>query len=185
MKYMIIFSRVSKKKIKMFKKIKNGGLQKVKMADNWIKINEIQFSPDDLSKKYNEEKIYNKDIEENHKIEELVNDNILIKQLKENAIPFKSKWEERYVKELYPRYFRKRFGGIKHYFVLIFIPKEYKSKYENIFDIRNQNDIEKEEEYIFEPIEKAKKIFNILMKTLILFSLGCIVYMTIQSLLQR
>ena len=91
------------------------------MNKNWLKISEIEFSPDDLSKKYHEEKIYEKGINEDGSIKELINDNILIKQLKENSIPFQCKWEERYVKELYPRYFRKRFGGIKHYFVLVFI----------------------------------------------------------------
>ncbi len=157
------------------------------MADNWIKINEIEFFPDDLSKKYYEEKIYEKDIEEDSRLEELIKDNILIKKFRENAIPFKCEWEERKVKELYPRYFRKRFGGVKHYFVLIFIPKDYKSKYESVFNVKEEKHIDNEndEEVVFEPIEKAKKIFNVIMKVLMIFSLGCIVYMSIKSFLQR
>jgi len=157
------------------------------MTENWMKISEIEFSPDDLSKKYHQERIYEKDINEESNLKELINDNILIKLIRENAIPFKCEWEEREVKEKYHRYFKKRLGGIKHYFVIIFIPENYKSKYESILYTKKENNFDEveNEELVFEPIEKAKKIFNVMMKALILFSLGCIVYMSIQSFLQK
>ena len=157
------------------------------MNYNWIKINEIEFSPDDLSKKYHQERIYEKDINEESNINELVNDNVLIKLIRENAIPFKCEWEEREVKEKYPRYFKKRYGGIKHYFVIILIPENYESKYESILHAQKENTLDEEEheEDVFEPIEKAKKIFDVMLKVLIIFSLGCITYMSIQSFLRK
>lgn len=157
------------------------------MAENWIKINEIEFLPNELSKKYNEEKLYEKDIKEYNELEKMLNENALIKKLKQNNIPFKCEWEEREVKELSPQYFKKRFGGMKHYFVLIFIPKDYKSKYEEVFNVKNEKFVEQEddEELVFEPIEKAKKIFNWILKSLFIFSLCCLVYMIILSALQN
>lgn len=157
------------------------------MEEKWIKICEIDYSPNDLSKMYHEEKIYDKKINDNRKkLEELVKDNILVKELRKNSIPYKCEWEERNVNEKYSRYYFKR-TTIKHYFILIYIPETYKSIYEKISYHKSEKEIKEydntdDDNLVFEPIEKAKKVFKVLVKIFLLIALVSIIYAMIKSI---
>ena len=151
------------------------------MEEKWIKVYEIEYLSKDLSRIYrNIDDV--KIIEEKEKLEELVKEDIVVQQLKDYAIPYKCKWEERLVGV------GKRIR--KHYFVNIFIPEDYKLKYESIKVQPKEFEKVKELEGVdinnndttYEPLEKMSKIAMTIMKCIMAIVLIGIVYNIIEAI---
>jgi len=158
------------------------------MEKNWIKIYEIEYTSDDLSKKYKE----NKNTEETSmNLEDLVKDNMLVRGLKENGIPYRCKWDEKECEEQYPRWYKSR--ERKHFFILIYIPENYESKYRSILKSETEKDFEgikelegmDDEELVYEPLEKAKKVFMLIFKLFFLIALFAIIYGVTETILNQ
>ena len=159
------------------------------MKENWIKIYEIEYTPEELSKVY---KNINND---NTNLEELVKDNFMIQELKKNLIPYRCRWDER-ILEIKSEISTARIKQIYHYFVEILILESYKPKYDKIL-----NNIEKDQSNIefseaeelknvniddsneYKEFENVKKAFTLLLKSLLIISLCCIIYIIIKSTL--
>ena len=151
------------------------------MEEKWIKVYEIEYLSKDLSRIY--KNIDNeKTTEETEKLEELVKEDIVVQQLKDYAIPYKCKWEERLVGV------GKRIR--KHYFVNIFIPEDYKLKYESIKVQPKEFEKVKELEGVdindnnttYEPFEKMSKIAMIIIKSIMAIALIGLVYNIIEAI---
>lgn len=151
------------------------------MEEKWIKVYEIEYLSKDLSRIY--KNIDNeKTTEETEKLEELVKEDIVVQQLKDYAIPYKCKWEERLVGV------GKRIR--KHYFVNIFIPEDYKLKYESIKVQPKKFEKVKELEGVdindnnttYEPFEKMSKIAMIIIKSIMAIALIGLVYNIIEAI---
>ena len=151
------------------------------MEEKWIKIYEIGYLSKDLSRIYrniDDEKT----IEETEKLEELVKEDIVVQQLNDYEIPYKCKWEERLVGV--GKRIRKR------YFVDIFIPEDYKLKYESIKVQTKEFEKVKELDGVdindndttYEPFEKMLKIAMTIMKCIMAIVLIGIVYNIIDAI---
>ena len=151
------------------------------MAEKWIKIYEIGYLSKDLSRIYrniDDEKT----IEETEKLEELVKEDIVVQQLNYYEIPYKCKWEEKLVK------IKKRIR--KRYFVDIFIPEDYKLKYESIkvqpkeFEkVKELDGVDiNDNDTTYEPFEKMLKIAMTIMKCIMAIVLIGIVYNIIDAI---
>ena len=151
------------------------------MEEKWIKVYEIEYLSKDLSRIYrniDDEKT----TEETEKLEELVNEDIVVQKLNDYEIPYKCKWEERLVGV------GKRIR--KHYLVNIFIPEDYKLKYESIKVQPKKFEKVKELEGVdindnnttYEPFEKMSKIAMIIIKSIMAIALIGVVYNIIQAI---
>ena len=109
------------------------------MESNWIKIYEIEYTSDDLSKIYNDNKKYTEEMN----LEELVKDSVFVKTLIENHIPYKCNWKEKQLE-----------------------------------DIENEKE---EEKVVYEPIEKAKKVYMLIVKLIFLIAAFAVIYSIINS----
>lgn len=118
-------------------------------------------------------------------LEEFVKDSVFVKMLIENHIPYKCKWKEKECDEQYPRWYKSRVR--MHFFVFIYIPENYKTKCQTIFysntekqleDIENEKE---EEKVVYEPIEKAKKVYMLIVKLIFLIAVFAVIYGIINS----
>lgn len=152
------------------------------MEEKWIKVYEIEYLSKDLSRVYrniDDEKT----IEETEKLEDLVKEDIIVQQLKAYTIPYKCKWEEGLVGV------GKRIR--KHYFVNIFIPEDYKLKYESIkvqpkeFEkVKELDGVDlNDNDTAYEPLEKMSKIAMTIMKSIMAIAIIGLVYNIIEAMI--
>jgi len=145
------------------------------VEEKWIEIYEIEYLLKDLSRIYNnisDEEI----IDKTERLEDLVKEDIVVQQLKDNTIPYKCKWEERVIGV--------GKGIRKLYFVVIFIPEDYKLKYESIKVQPKEFERVKELEGVdinddnttYEPFEKMSKIVMTIMKCLVAIAIIGLIY---------
>lgn len=160
------------------------------MEEKWIKIDEIEYSSRDLSQLY-EKSFLKKENYNTQNLEDLLKDNVLLQELRNNEIPYKYKWKETEGKnKIY------RVGAyIPHYyFIEILIPESYKFKYDNM--LKNFKMKEQKDEFIgieelenaddnneYNPFKKIVKAFDVFLKGILLLAFCCIIYMIIQTAL--
>ena len=156
------------------------------MKEKWIKIDEIEYTHENLSKIY--EQLQKKDIDDTGNLEKLVEDNLLIQELKNHAIPYTCRWSERLIEEKskIPTAKPKR---AYHYFVEILILESYEFKFKKILtniennksdEVEELRDIDDDSEY--KKFLKIKNAFTIFMKALFIITVCCIIYMIIKSI---
>jgi len=152
------------------------------MEERWLNINEIEYSYQQLSEIYNRidnDKIMN----ESENLNELVKDNALVKELKENGIPYRCEWEDRLVKN---ETRRSKIDShiVHHYFVNIYIPESYSDKYEKILNKYTDNEIGIEEEDSYETYalsEISMKIIKNIFKVVMFIIIVSVIYLVIKG----
>ena len=150
------------------------------MIENWIKIEEIEYSKDTLSEIY--EGIDDFDATQN--LEKLVEDNFLIQELKNYSIPYKCKWLERLVQS------NAKFQSKKiNYYIEILIPENYQVQYNNMLkEIKNlEEDSVNNKEW--ENIESYNKVYkninkigNLISKGIFVILIVVVIYMIWQGI---
>lgn len=157
------------------------------MEEKWIKVNEIEYTHKELSQIY--KNLEEKDISDHtENLEDLVKDNFLIQELKNNSIPYACRWSEKLM-EKKSKIPTSRVKQAHHYFVEILILKKYEEKYNTIIknletQVNNEyeelKDVNTDDDTEYEKFEKVKNAFILLTKGLLLITVCCAIYIIIK-----